>query len=292
MTDCGTVPCIFNVISGPSLWIIIAISVVLGGFAALYRYREALRGKPAYVYIGLVTVILFIGALFAGFAFIKMSNDRADIDSYHAGVSINQNPGVVEITIIDASNLNSMGIVGPDRTRSTMADFEPGTVFRLRSNEKVISYLNSPENNITVLTTSGTKTVESVSELPSEYQRAPHGFINPDADIGNYANASVATVACLYDSATEFELGGRRVPAEASVPCNTPVLAQDDSVTVGTSVKPTSGPNAGKTLTSPITLRNGEYSFVGTIEGSENVIQTFTIADEVLREQDESNESS
>jgi len=106
----------------------------------------------------------------------------------------------------------------------------------------------------------------------------------------------VATAACLVRHGG-VKIGGRQVPGNVTLPCNTPVLAQNDSVTVGTSVKPTSGPNAGKTLTSPVTLRKGEYKVIGTfryrrhpirsVDGYENVIQSFEITDEVLPEQNE-----
>jgi hypothetical protein len=139
--------------------------------------------------------------------------------------------------------------------------------------------------------------VESVDELPFEYQEAPAGFVDPDAYIDNYDNASVATVACLYESANDFELGGRRIPAGVSmpeygadsvriptgvsIPCNTPILAQkiDDDATLGTHVKPISGPNEGKTLVSPVTVKKGEYRLIGTIDGQETVIQSFKVTD-------------
>jgi hypothetical protein len=124
--------------------------------------------------------------------------------------------------------------------------------------------------------------VNSVSELPSEYQTAPEGFVDPDADIGNYANASVATVACLYRS-YPFELDARKIPAGVSIPCSTPILAQNDieDKYLGTYVKPSSGPNKGKTLTSPIILKEGEYQIVGVARsnGQKGVRKSFRVTD-------------
>jgi len=288
MTDCGTVPCIFNIDSGLCPVVItISLSVGIVGFAVLYRYRELLEGRRAYIWI-VASVILFIG-IFTAAAFPTM--EECGGPTTGVGVSIDQDAGATaKITMVDTGNLDSWGLVGPDGTRSTMALFEAGTRFRLRSNDEVISYLNSPENNITVLTTSGTRSVENVGELPSEYQKAPEGLINPDANIGNYDNASVATVACLV-SHDGVKIGDERVPANVTLPCNTPVLAQNDSVTVGTSVKPTSEPSAGKTLVSPIIYREDEeYTVIGTVDGEEGVIQTFTTEKEVSPEQDKRNE--
>jgi len=219
--------------------------------------------------------------------FLGLGENVSDGPGFAYGVSIDQSPenGVVWITMVDTGNIDVWGVTGPDGTKSTRGDFGAGTTITLRSNERVISYLNDPESNITLLTTSGTKTVENVSELPTEYQKAPDGLIN--ADTSGYDNASVATVACLFDDHRGIKMGGRQIPANVSIPCNTPVLAQNDSVAVGTSVKPTSGPNAGKTLTSPITLKSGgEYNAIGAID-DEEVSITFTVQE--LRERDESN---
>jgi len=265
-----------------------ALSVALIGLTVLYLYRygEPLKEEYLLIYYGLVVVIIagvavLVAVVLHGFIW---NIETRGIHDYGAELNVTDDTGVVQITIVDSGDFDSIGLIDPDGTRSTMGDFEPGTTITLRSNNEIISYLNSPENNITVLTASGIKTVENVGELPSEYQNAPDGLVNW-ADTDDYANASVATVACLYNSPAAFEFGERRVPANVSVPCNTPVLAQNDSVTVDTSVEHTSGLNAGKTLTSPITLRDGEYSVFGTVDGEEWVVQTFLIEDEVLQEQ-------
>ena len=260
--------------------LISGILIVIAGLALVYRYRELLKRRPAYAVLTGVALLSVAGFI----VFI----DSGTTSHEYAGVNIDQNPGVVEITMVNfdsGSNLDSVGVVGPNGTRSTtMRSFGDRTTITLRSNEGVISYLNDPGNNITVLTTAGMKTVENVAELPFEYRKAPAGFVDPDADIGNYDNASVATVACLYNSTASFELGGRRVPANVSIPCNTPVLAQNDSVMVGTSMKPSSGTNADKVLTSPITLRSGEYHLIGTVDGNENVVQSFEVTEEIAQE--------
>jgi len=280
----GVVPVSLVTVTGTvtDIRFLLALWVAFIGLAVLYMYRYGggLRDEYPYVYYGLVAVIGCAALLlYALFIFTVMLLSVSESGEGLAGVAIDQNPGVVEITMVDNGNLDSWGLVGPDGTRSTMAPFEVGTTIRLRSNEKVISYLNSPENNITVLTTSGTKTVENVGELPSEYQKAPDGLIDPDADIGNYDNASVATAACLVTH-DGVKVGEKSVPANVTLPCSTPVLAQEDSVTPGTSVESTSGSSAGKTLTSPITYsEEDEYSVVGTEDGSEKVVSSFTIED-------------
>jgi hypothetical protein len=264
------------------LVIIVTLSVILMGFALLYRYRERLKDRPAYVYIGLITVILFVGV--SGPAFPGTSECTG---GGYTGVDVDKKPGMIEITVVTTGNVDSVLLAGPNGTRSTRMDsLDSGGRFTLRSNEEVINFLNSPENNITVPTYLGAKTVENFSELPIEYQKAPEGFINPDADIGNYDNASVATVACLHTSVEGFELGGEHIPAGSPIPCSTPFLAQkiDDRWTLGTYTKPTSGPNKDETLVSPVTLKKGEYQIIGTIDGQETVIQSLEVTDRTLRE--------
>jgi hypothetical protein len=282
VSGCSTNLCVF--VGGLcTLVSITAISGTLVGFSLLYMFRGILKEKFPYVFYGSIGFIFLVGVAAVLISMYPVT-ECPTIGPGSVGVTIDQNAGdAAKITMVDPGNLDSWGLVGPDGTRSTMADFGAGARFTLRSNDEVIRYLNSPENNITVFTTSGTKAVENVGELPSEYQRAPEGLIDPDADIGNYANASVATVACLITHHYDAKVGERQVPANVTLPCNTPVLAQNDSVNVGTSVKPTSGPNAGKTLVSPIIYREDEeYSVIGTVDGEERVLDwtNFTIEGE------------
>ena len=67
MTRCYGVSCISNIDSGICpLVLIVTISLMLIGFALLYRYRERLKGRSA-VYIGLICVILLVGVSGAAF---------------------------------------------------------------------------------------------------------------------------------------------------------------------------------------------------------------------------------
>jgi hypothetical protein len=269
------------------LVIIVTVSLMLVGFALLYR--EWLKDRPAYVYIGLITVILFVGM--SGLAFPGTSECTG---GHTYGVSIDEKPGMVEFTIVSVGNPDGAAeIAGPEGKRSTETRtrsingtqeailLQSGTRITLRSNEEVIDFLNN--TNITVPTSSGIKTVENVSELPSEYQKAPEGFIDPDADIGNYDNASIATVACLYRTG-DFELGERNISAGVSIPCSTPILGQNDIEEdyLGTHVKPSSGSNKDKNLVSPVTLKKGEYQLIGTIDGQKTVVQSVRVGDEIV----------
>jgi hypothetical protein len=280
---CSTIPGIF--VGGfHSLTSITAISVALVGFALLYRYRGSLKEKSPYAFYGLVVIVLLVGIVAVSISASPVTDECSDTST---GVSISQSTGELSITILPNDFLDSVKLVGPNGTRSTAMDsLSYGDRFTLRSNEEVINFLNNPKNNITVPTISGTKTVESVDELPFEYQEAPAGFVDPDAYIDNYDNASVATVACLHTSVEGFELGGEHIPAGSPIPCSTPFLAQkiDDRWTLGTYTKPTSGPNKDETLVSPVTLKKGEYQIIGTIDGQETVIQSLEVTDRTLRE--------
>lgn len=277
---------VLNYIVVGSIWGALFVALIWFITLYLYWYRETLKEEDSHVYYGLTVLIgCVVLLLILGFVLPEPEPQRGPPpDAPRAGLEVSDSTGMVQITVINNGTVDSVGLVGPDETESTMMGVDVGTRFTLRSNESVISYLNDPKNNITVLTTSGTNNVESVGELPSEYQKAPDGLIDPDVNIGSYTNASVATVACLYNSTDSFELGGRHVPAKASVPCNTPVLAQNDSVTPSTSVEPTSGPNDGKTLTPPVTLRSGEYRIIGTVDGEQAVLRRIRVSGEVAQE--------
>ena len=285
----------YSIFAGGShtLTSITAISVAIVGFALLYRYRGRLKEKSPYAFYGLIVVVLLVGVVAVSIATTTVTQCT---DSNRAGISVSQEAGMVDITVVSLGSLDSVRVVGPNGTRSTMVKrvseasvpLRSGTRITLRSNEEVLNYLD--ENDITVPTTSGTKTVESVNDLPSEYQKAPDGLIDPDADIGNYDNASVATVACLYTAFPSFELGERKIPSETSIPCNTPILAQDDIEEdyLGTHVKPILEPN--KALTSPIILRDGEHQLIGTVDGQEEVVQAVEVPDEQDEENDDTRE--
>jgi len=289
MSACQTVLCIFNPDELCFFISIIAISVVLVGSVLLYLYW----GKDPHMYYGMYIMLIVIGVLI-----LSVSTPTTECGSSpFSGVTVDQSSGMVEITVVDVGNLDSAliagadGLTGHNGTRSTvMRSISPGDRFTLRSNDEVISYLNNPENNITVPTIAGTETVENVGELPFEYREAPAAFVNPEANISNYDNASVATVACLYESADDFELGGRQIPAGSPIPCSTPFLAQriEDEATLSTHVKPSSGPDEGKTLVSPVTLNEGEYQLVGIIEGQRTLVQSVKVTGEVLQKNNSS----
>ena len=302
MSACSTDLCIF---AGGfcTLKSITVIIVTVVGVALLYRYRGRLNENSPYAFYGLIGIVLLVGGTAAVSVSITPTTDCPP--PAHPGISVHQDSGTVDITVVYVGNrVDSMEIIDPNGTRSTETrtttpnlvpektiPLQSGTRITLRSNEEVINFLNDPENNIAVPTASGTKTVESVGELPSEYQRAPDGFIDPEADIGNYDNASVATVACLY-TVPSFELGERSIPAGTSIPCSTPMLAQNDIEDdyLGTHMKPSSGSNGKKTLTSPVTLKKGEYQLIGTIRGHETVVKSFKVTGEQMNKNETATE--
>lgn len=241
------------------------------------RKDEKAMSKKTGVLLAGIIVILF-GAVIVG-VFTTTSPTIYDSELPTTGFDTTQNRGEVYITINNVARLDAVELVGLGGTRSmTMRgnSIHSGIKFELRSNEEVINYLNSA--NITVPTSSGTKTVENVSDLPSEYQKTPDGFVNPDADIGNYDNASVATVACLYIHGG-FETSGKHIPANVSIPCNTPVLTQTDSFQLGTSTE-----RNGNKVTTPIILKEGEYRLIGTNRESdeETVILSVHVDEDIV----------
>ena len=94
----------------------------------------------------------------------------------------------------------------------------------------------------------------SIAVLESEEVRVPSGV---SVGLGGLSldtteATEVDQVTCLYDH-DGFSFRGVPVPAEVDLPCHAPVLRGNPYVDGGTGV--------------PISLQEGEYRFVGTVDG-------------------------
>ncbi len=109
------------------------------------------------------------------------------------------------------------------------------------------------------------RTEESAQDLlESEGVRVPDG-VGIGLGGGSFDTREATEVdqaTCLYDH-DGFSFIGVRVPAEVDLPCHAPVLRGNPYVDGGTGV--------------PISLQEGEYRFVGTVDGEERELYSHTV---------------
>lgn len=72
----------------------------------------------------------------------------------------------------------------------------------------------------------------------------------------------VEQVTCLYDH-NGYTFLGAEIPAEIDIPCHTPKYREHPSINEGTGT--------------PISLKEGEYRFIGKIDGEETSLRSFNI---------------
>ena len=199
-----------------------------------------------------------------------------------AGISVSQDPGTVQATLIDTGNLEGLFLQSPSGVKSTEFG-EPllvdgaGVTVTLRSNGTVSTFISN--NNITIPGPGGAPLdVNKSSDIPAALASTSGGLQNPEAqneiDELGY-NDTNAYIACLVNQ-PGFTVGGQRIGSNITLPCHTPVLGQSDAVDTGTSVEA-----GGSTLTSPILLGSGDYRFLGEVGGENSVVQSFTVSDDV-----------
>lgn len=83
-----------------------------------------------------------------------------------------------------------------------------------------------------------------------------------DGSIDSREATEAELVTCLYDHGG-FTFRGTTVPAEVDLPCHAPVLGEASEVDEGSGT--------------PISLKEGEYRLVGSIDGEETVLRSYTV---------------
>jgi hypothetical protein len=238
------------------------------------RTKPRKNGKAESSSTGILLIGVVVDAIVVGAILVTVlggENVSADSPFHWVGGTDSQETGEVGITLVDTADLESIQLVGPDGTQSTVMSggIQPGTKITVRGNSTVYSYLEN--NSVTVPAEGGGYTIikapEEVTSTQLSLQRADLS--------GTDYTLRTAYLACLYEPHEGFELGGEPVPANVSVPCHSPVLAQADSVQPGTSTGQDSD-----TITTPILLKEGEYRLLGTIGDEEGVVQTVGVDEE------------
>jgi len=222
--------------------------------------RKETSGLPA---VAVLLVVVIIAAVLIGFVFV-IGADNVVIDPPPTGVTTSQSPGEIEISTVDPGNIDSLQLVGPDGTRSAVlsSGFQPGARVTIRSNATVHSYLEGNEVKIPA-DVGGFMTVATPKDVTTTQLSLQEANLS-DTDY----TPRTAYLSCLYEP-EGLELNGESVPSNVSIPCHTPVLAQNNGVQPGTSVE-----QDGNTVTMPVLLKGGEYYLIGTVNGNENVVQS------------------
>jgi hypothetical protein len=142
---------------------------------------------------------------------------------------------------------------------------EAGAKLTVRSNATVYTFVDN--NNVSILD-AGTESPVYLNSPNEINTKAPTNLVLQDVDAAGPAASEyteeAAYLACLYNHGG-FEVGGTQIPASLSIPCHSPVLAQDDTVSAGTTTSPG--------VTVPILLEEGTYRLLGRLNGNEAVIQ-------------------
>jgi hypothetical protein len=229
-------------------------------------------GLPA---VAVLLVVVVIAAVLIGIVFVLQA-DNVSVPPTK-GVAASQSPGEVRITVVDPGNVNSLQLVGPDGTRSTVlsSGFQPGAKITVRSNATVYRYL---ENNSVKIPADGggfmtVATPKDVTTTQLSLQRANLS--------GTEYTPRAAYLTCLYEP-EGLVLDGVSVPSNASIPCHSPVLAKTSSVQPGTTIE-----QDRDTVTTPILLKEGEYHLLGTVDDEETVVVSVETDEETVSKQAE-----
>ena len=249
------------------------------------RYTETRDDSAVSPVIGviLMVAITVILAAVIGTFVLGLGDNVQETPS--AGTNVEQDTGEVSATIVTPGNVDSLQLTAPGGTQSAVLSngLEAGASLTLRSNGTIVSDILTDEDGITVITSSGTATINATNGAGGSVPGDITSQVPPLRQIenGQSYNSTTVGLACLYDH-SGFEVGGTNVPPSVSIPCHAPTLGTLDAVTQGSTVaNPTaSGPDE---LAIPITLTDGEYQLLGIVGGDEGVVQSVQVSEEIAQ---------
>jgi flagellin-like protein len=281
------------------------------------RYTETKEDSAVSPVIGVILMVAITVILAAVIGtFVLGLGENVD-GTTSAGVSIDQTAGQsFSVTVVDVGNLDTSGIVGPDGTRSAFASTDDllaaGAVVRVADNA---NWDRAPQagliqGNTTaaaasdgvglVLADGGNTSTQAVTSASGLLGAIPSSgpVTTPGGDeLATAQEVSDLRAAIGQNGGNECYVShGANVVSgvevfQADIGCTG--LALSGSVLAANSGSGNNPPNifpagiedaaeaAGLSTGSAITYEAGaEYSFVGTVDGSENVVQTFETEEE------------
>jgi len=160
-------------------------------------------------------------------------------------IEVEEGGDIVEFTLVNASGLEELYFIyEPEGWESarTFEGIEEGISVTLRTEASANRLLESEE----VL-------------IPDGMDLGFDGFV-----VEGREATEIEEVTCLYDH-NGYSFLDVEVPAEIDIPCHAPKYRESEYIDEGTGV--------------PISLREGEYRFIGKIDGEETVILSHTVDD-------------
>jgi len=260
------------------------------------RYTETRDDSAVSPVIGVILMVAITVILAAVIGtFVLGLGENVD-GTTSAGVSVDQTAGQsFSVTIVDSGNLDTAGIVGPDGARSAFASTEDllaaGATLRVADDANFArnpSTINAtfPETSADLTSNPGNTTLVAASDSQDVSTVVEECYISHSADIVSGVYVDQAGIGCSglalqdYAAAADGATGASSDPSVQALTAEFPNAdAVSDDVNNGPVVDEA---EAGQLSTgSAITYEAGaEYSFVGTVDGSENVVQSFTTAEE------------
>ena len=258
------------------------------------RYTETRDDSAVSPVIGVILMVAITVILAAVIGtFVLGLGENVD-GTTSAGVSVDQTAGQsFSVTIVDSGNLDTAGIVGPDGARSAFASTEDllaaGATLRVADDANFArnpSTINAtfPETSADLTSNPGNTTLVAASDSQDVSTVVEECYISHSADVVSGVLVDQAGIGCSGLALQEYASGTSGGEATTALQNEFPGA---DSVADDLAVSVPPGPvldeaEAGQLSTgSAITYEAGaEYSFVGTVDGSENVVQSFTTAEE------------
>jgi len=278
------------------------------------RYTETTDDSAVSPVIGVILMVAITVILAAVIGtFVLGLGENVD-GTTSAGVSIEQTAGSsFTVTLVDVGNLDTAGIVGPDGERSAFGSTDDvlaaGATTRVAENSgwdrdptrMDNASIDGLDNSayLVAVTDGGTYDPEADPTdptAPASVEFSEECYISHGAQIVSGVNVDKAGIGCsglslaLYT--TQFAaLSGSPDPSAADiagqiqlefdeVDSASPAYTVTAPSGSGTPVVTDAAEAASLSTGSHITYEaDAEYSFVGTVDGSENVVQTFVAED-------------
>ena len=231
------------------------------------RHRSQTHGNadavsPVIGVILMVAITVILAAVIGTFV-LGLGDDVRNTPQ--AGIDTDQQQGELGITIINGGNLDSAQLISPTGTKSSVLNegLSTGAKLTIRSNSSVYTFVDN--NNVSILDISQNRVfLDEPGDVPSANLNTLQEFGPSAGSTADEYTEEAAYLACLFNHGG-FEVAGEEIPSTLSIPCHSPVLAQSDSVSAGTT-----GTTPGSTV--PILLEEGEYQLLGSVDGDESVV--------------------
>lgn len=278
------------------------------------KWNEVRNDRAVAPVIGAVMMVMITVILAAVMGTFVLGLGEAAGTSANAGVSVEQEPGEsVTIEMVDTGNLDSLRVVGPDGSRSGTFSSDgilrTGTEIEIRNGGFAPSDVEpavEPDGSAMNLVNGDLKDGEGPKyDVPGDKKNqldagsGPFGFDYPNGvtaaneecrvqapgvvrgiDINGRNDGSTTKrpeIGCSLQHLTAYlsdyeNYGGFGGPSASGLSGDAPIV---DGASFDEKIEELAEVSGGR-----ITYTEGEYSIIGTVDGNEQVIRTFTVEGE------------